>query len=42
MSCSDISSARSSSLGVVEDNIEGDDVDYGVAAVVVDGFGAGI
>ena len=42
ISCSTISSARALSLGLVVGNIEGGDVDYGVAGVVVDGFGSGV
>ena len=42
MSCSTISYARALSLGVLVGNSEGNDVDDGVAGVLVDGFGAGV
>ena len=42
INCSTISSARELLLGVVVRNIEGDDVDDGVAGVLFDGFVAGV
>ena len=42
MSCLNISSARTLSLGVVVGKSVDDDVGDGVVGVVVDGFGAGV
>ena len=42
ISCSNISTERALSLGVVVGNSKGNDVGDGVSSVVVDGFGAGV